>query len=154
MNFYNIFAESLDTFKAFDKLVVTNVGDRLEKSPKTVWQILNHLIIWQKYQLQYLQNPLEEITFNESFSWIPGESPKHQKELDETIQIFHSQLGMLKELLHQLTFTDSLLENKLKTIQNLSSHLSFHLGEVIHLRRLVGEYPQPEQMRDFLLQNE
>ncbi len=150
MNFYTIFAASLETFKAFDNLEVTHAGQQLANSPKTIWQILNHLIIWQEHQLNQLAHLSEEISFDELSSWIPEKSPRTDKELSITVQEFEYQLATLKQILRQLVLTDVQLEAKLKIIQTISSHLSFHIGEVIHLRRVLGTYPQPEQMADFL----
>jgi uncharacterized damage-inducible protein DinB len=150
MNFSNIFAESLDTFKVFDNLEVTNVGERLPNSPKTIWQILNHLTAWQAHQLGQLMYPSNQATFHESLSWISEKTPDSQQELKQSVQQFYTQIEDLKKLLCQLTQEEPALESKLKIIQHLTSHLAFHVGEVVHLRRILGEYPQPEHMQEFL----
>jgi hypothetical protein len=35
-------------------------------------------------------------------------------------------------------------------LQKVALHLSFHLGEVVLMRRLQGSYPWPTQMSEFL----
>ncbi len=150
MNFYNIFSESLDTFRVFDNLKVRQVGERLADSPKTIWETLNHLIIWQSHQLDQLINPAMTADFDEKNSWISFKSPDNQQMLDQAVQTFVSQTDALKALLMHLTADDILLEEKLKVIQNFTSHLSFHLGEIILQRRLSGDYPMPDQMSNFL----
>lgn len=150
MDFYTIFVESLDTFKVFENLAANKVGERLPNSPKTIWQILNHLIAWQAHQLDQLTNPSHITHFNESLSWVSEKNPASQYELDQAVQHLYTQVADLKKLFRQLTIEDSLLEYKLKIIQHLTSHLAFHVGEVVHLRRILGEYPQPEQMQEFL----
>jgi hypothetical protein len=42
------------------------------------------------------------------------------------------------------------IEQKLKIIQDLSIHLSFHLGEIVLIMRQNGHYPMPNEMKNFL----
>jgi hypothetical protein len=50
-----LFADSFDTFKVFDK-INTQQASLTNNNSKSVWQILNHLIIWQDYQINKLCN--------------------------------------------------------------------------------------------------
>lgn len=54
-------------------------------------------------------------------------------------------------MISELDIADPHINQKLKLIQDLSVHLSFHLGEVILMRRMAGTYPLPHQMKDFLI---
>ncbi|MDO6389670.1 hypothetical protein Q4E40_06000 [Pontibacter sp. BT731] len=44
--FEAVFLDSFDTFKVFDHLTAQEIGRNLPMAPKTIWQILNHLIAW------------------------------------------------------------------------------------------------------------
>lgn len=150
INFENVFADSFETYKVFKDLKIKDVGVRNEKSPKTIWQILNHLILWQNHQLNILTEYDIHKQFWEIDSWIEKKQPENQKELDLAIQTFDEQIRQFYKELKKINISDLLLENKLKAIHEAATHLNFHLGEIIHLRRLLGEYPMPEKMKAFL----
>ena len=42
------------------------------------------------------------------------------------------------------------MKQKLKIVQTLSVHLSFHLGEIVLILRQNGHYPMPHEMQAFL----
>jgi hypothetical protein len=152
MNFENIFAASFDTFKVFKDLKVKDVGLRLENSPNTIWQILNHLILWQAHQLSLVTILEQQEPFCETDSWIEEKQPHSQVELDKTVQTFNEQLSRFVFEMKGLRTTDASLEQKLKALHEASTHLAFHLGEIILLRRMLGDYPMPNQMKEFLKQ--
>lgn len=54
-NYQALFANSFDTFKVFDNLTLSEIGITPTHSPKTIWQILNHIIMWQNYQYTQLK---------------------------------------------------------------------------------------------------
>lgn len=148
--FEELFKDSLDTFKVFDNLTIKETGHYLQKAPKTIWQILNHLIIWQNHQLIRLQETEREVGINEQLSWIEEEQCGSQEELDKAIAIFQNQLQYVKNEILKFDLEDPELQRKLRVVQDLSVHLSFHLGEVILMRRITGKYPLPHQMKGFL----
>jgi hypothetical protein len=145
-----VFAQSFDTFKAFKNLSL----EKLEQPipfPNSLWQILNHLIMWQEWQLGILSS--EEVPlFDESRTWIAEKYPASQQLLDQAIDIFH---GQLKAVQHEITRLSNSVNDQpsaWKIIQEMSLHLSFHLGEVVLIRRLMKDYPLSHQMKEFLTQ--
>src|SRR5690606_27060935 len=132
-----------DTFKVFDNLTTLETGRNLPMAPKTIWQILNHLIVWQDYQLKELQNTENEVEINEQLTWSEEERCDSQEELEETLAKFHNQLELIREEIARFDLEDAALHKKLKVVQDLSVHLSFHVGEIILMRRITGNYPLP-----------
>lgn len=150
INFENIFSGSFDTFKVFRNLKPVDVGDKPLTSPSTIWQTLNHLILWQEYQLNLISGNGNHKQFWESETWIAEKQPKNQQDLDKAVEEIDRQIGQFKVEIKNLSMDDKRVEQKLKIIQEAAMHLSFHLGEIIHLRRILGEYPLPDQMKEFL----
>ena len=148
--FETLFADSFDTFKVFDNLTLSEISDTPTNSPKTTWQILNHLIMWQNYQLTQLKNIQQHIDLNEEATWIDDQNPSDQLELNEVLVIFKNQQQQLTDEISAFDNNDLHLTQKLKLVQDLSVHLSFHVGEVILMRRMAGTYPLPHQMKEFL----
>ena len=61
-----------------------------------------------------------------------------------------NQIEIIQQEIKKVCLTQKDSASKLKVIQELTCHLSFHLGEVVLIRRLKGTYPLPHQMKEFL----
>ena len=144
-----IFKDSFDTFKVFDKLETQQASLTINNSPKSVWQILNHLIIWQDFQILKLCGN-DTININEIDTWNVGKEITSQSLLNETIGKFERQIEIIKDELTKMSISQIDIERKMKIIQDLTVHLSFHLGEVVLVLRQNGYYPMPSEMNAFL----
>ena len=150
MQFETLFSEAFDTFKAFENLTFSIVTQKIPETPKTLWQILNHLIIWQENQLLLIEGNMPKKLITELETWIEAEMPINQDNIDIAVSIFIAQLNTIKKILSTLALEQSDIEFKLKKLQGMSNHLSFHLGEIILMRRQCKTYPMPEEMKLFL----
>lgn len=154
MKLKSLFVDSFDTFKVFDKLDTQQASLTNNNSPKSVWQILNHLIIWQDYQIKKLcDNDTKEIS--EIDTWFAEKVIVNQSLLNEQLAKFEKQIEIIKVELTKMTtdqndIEQNDIEQKLKIIQDLTVHLSFHLGEIILIMRQNGHYPMPSEMKTFL----
>lgn len=90
--------------------------------------------------------------FRELESWIAEKQPKSQKDLDKAVERMNRQIAQFRNTIKNLSLQEEKIEQKLKVIQEAASHLSFHVGEIILLRRSLGQYPFPHQMQEFLHQ--
>lgn len=145
-----IFANAFDTFKAFDNLTLESSGLHQQAFPTSIWQILNHLIGWQTYQLDKLSGMQVEKMLNEEATWIEEKVPQSEEALQVAVEQFKSQLEALKSIVAPLDSVTKVTTDAFNLIQSLALHLSFHLGEVVLIRRLEGTYPLPHQMNAFL----
>ena len=150
MDISQLFKDSFDTFKAFDNLTIEQASQTSDNTPKTVWQILNHLTIWQDYQLRLLRNEFVNEDINEIDTWTEGQTVKNQRLLDEKVNEFKGQIGAIKSEVNNLNQAGGGNEIKIKIIQDMAIHLSFHLGEIISLSRTHKNYPWPNEMTGFL----
>ena len=147
--FQILFQDAFDTFKVFHAITQSETGCAIPKAPKTIWQILNHLIAWQEYQLGLL-HWVESVILNEESTWIIQLKTDSQDELEKAVLKFDSQIQQIKNEVINLNSADLLIFTKLKVLQDLSVHLSFHIGEIILMRRMMGTYPLPQEMKEFL----
>ena len=150
MDISQLFKDSFDTFKVFDNLTIEQASQTSDNTPKTVWQILNHLTIWQEYQLRLLRNEFVSQSINEIDTWTEEQSVLDQGLLDEKINQFKSQIDSVKSEVNSLNMADRGHETRIKIVQDLTLHLSFHLGEIISLKRTHRNYPWPNEMRELL----
>jgi hypothetical protein len=150
INIGNAFREAFDTFKAFDNLTVESSGVDQNEFPTSVWQILNHLLAWQAYQLNFLQGITPEKHIRELDTWSSERMPPSEADLQGAVMRFKYQLEFIQTEVNRLPATEEALTHKLKIIQDLALHLSFHVGEVVLMRRVKGSYPMSQQMKEFL----
>ena len=87
---------------------------------------------------------------SEMESWNSDNSAPTQNAIDNAVSTFNNQISDIKAVASTLSINQPAIQLKLKTLQDMSLHLSFHLGEIILLRRLCKTYPEPEQMKEFL----
>jgi hypothetical protein len=144
-----IFEGAFNTFKVFDNLSISQASETLENTPKSIWQILNHLIIWQAYQIALIQGKITN-HISELETWSAKREVDEQHILDTSIRIFNTQIEVIKNELCQLIPDKESVSIRIKLFQELASHLSFHLGEIILIRRQLKNYPMPDQMSSFL----
>ncbi len=144
----NILMDALDTFKAFDNLTIDTSGLNQEEFPSSIWQILNHLVLWQESQLDLMKGITPEKDISETDTWLKERIPPNEVVLQRTVDTFKAQLNAIKAEIESLPIENNLA--KFKILQEVSLHLSFHLGEVVLIRRLKGSYPLPHQMKEFL----
>ncbi|WP_218779845.1 DinB family protein [Hymenobacter crusticola] len=150
MNNHYLFDHAWDTFKAFDDLTVEGSGLDQAEFPTSIWQILRHLITWQAFQLRQLQGTMLAKPFQEDATWSRERVPSDEAVLQAAVQEFKGQLAAFQASLTQPAATDEQELTKHQILQEVALHLSFHLGEVVLIRRLKGSYPLPHQMKAFL----
>ncbi|WKN45665.1 hypothetical protein [Tunicatimonas pelagia] len=150
LNFNFIFKNAFDTFKVFETIPIKISGISIEGHSKTIWQTLNHLIIWREFQIEKLNNINSKIDFNESESWISELKPNNLNEWKTKTEEFKNQTEQIEKVISSLDLSELKLNEKLKLIQDSSAHLSFHLGEIILIARQKNKYPKPDEMNDFL----
>ncbi|MDJ0368047.1 DinB family protein [Hymenobacter sp. H14-R3] len=144
-----LFEQAFDTFKAFDDLTIVTSSSEQEAFPTSIWQILQHLLVWQEHQLARLQGEVLAKSFDEKQSWNSERVPPSQEALQEAVTQFKQGLARLQTYADQIREPQQVLTQGL-LLQDFALHLSFHLGEVVLIRRLQGSYPLPAHMREFL----
>jgi hypothetical protein len=145
-----LFEQAFDTFKAFDGLTVANSSAGQEAFPASIWQILQHLLVWQAHQLAHLRGEVPAESFAEAHSWSAERAAPSQEAVDAAVTQFKQGLVQLQAQANQAEReAEQVLEQGL-VMQDFALHLAFHLGEVVLMRRLQGTYPWPAQMPEFL----
>ncbi|RFZ82018.1 hypothetical protein DYU05_15420 [Mucilaginibacter terrenus] len=150
--FEELFKDAFDTYKAFDGLIAVESGRELHKAkmPATIWQIINHLIAWHTHQIKVLKDPTHTVEADELETWIDEEQANSQKELDKTVVLLYDLLDQVKKQAKKLNPGEEQFTSKVKLLQEISTHLAYHVGEVVLIRRMTGNYPLPHQMKEFL----
>ncbi len=153
IDFHSIFSSSFDTFRIFSNLTIEQASLTPENTPKSIWQILNHLVVFQDRKLEQLfSNNYSAVLEGES--WLVEPEVNSQPQLNELVKYFYRQILQIQELIDALTLETPFLARKLKSIQEMSIHFSFHLGEIVLIRRQMKNYPWPDEMKAFFANEE
>jgi uncharacterized damage-inducible protein DinB len=132
---------------ALDGLDWRLAGERPAGAPHTVFQLLNHMVFWQDVFLQRLTGARAPGPARAAGGWPGAESPTHEGEWLTTVQRFNE--GLLA--MQALVTADSLDEplpnwnhrTRAEALAGAASHNSYHLGQVVLLRRMLGAWPPP-----------
>jgi hypothetical protein len=122
-------------------------GQRPQDSPHTPWRLLEHLRITQADALDVIRNPAHvELAFPEGY-WPRESAPADPNAWQASAAAFRADLETLTALAADPS-TDlfaPLLSDPSKTILRellmLASHSSYHLGELVLLRRMLQAWP-------------
>jgi uncharacterized damage-inducible protein DinB len=145
-----LFNQAFDTFKAFDNLTLCSSSAEQQTFPASIWQILQHLLVWQSHQLALLQGTASAETFDERRSWDAARVPPSEAALQTAVTQFKLQLTNFQTWASQAKGDAQQVLAQALILQDVALHLSFHLGEVVLMRRLQGSYPLPAHMQEFL----
>ena len=136
----------LEPGKALDGLVVDFTGRKILNTPYTIWQLLKHMNYWQDKFLDRLQDQPVVIDASWTEGWEDSLNAESQNELDQEIEHLLKGITLAKtfarEVPRQLEDND-LYQTTYDQLQAMASHLSYHLAEIILLRRIFGCWPPP-----------
>ncbi|MCZ6521571.1 MAG: hypothetical protein O6848_08770 [Bacteroidetes bacterium] len=132
---------------ALEDLNIEITGRKILNTPYTIWQCLKHLNHWQEKYLKLLQG--EDIYWDCTWQegWESSLNAKNQEQLNQEIKKFSDSLFRVEDLMIQspqnLLRPMGCYTNGFQVIQALSSHISYHIGEIVLLRRIFASWPPP-----------
>jgi len=132
--------------KALNGLKLDISGKKVINTPYTIWQLINHLNYWQVKFLQKLEG--NEVSFNINWEegWEESLNAANQEILDRKIKNLLGSIEKATDIL--LSEVDKVephkyYQDKFDVLQTMASHISYHLGELIILRRMFGAWNAP-----------
>jgi uncharacterized damage-inducible protein DinB len=121
-----------------------DAGARPEGAPHSVFQLLNHMSYWQDWVVKWLDGETPPIPKHADGGWPGDPGPASQKEWQQAVRKFQ---GALAKLDRQSREADLLTKRgkhtRLGMIQAIASHNSYHGGQVVALRQILGAWPPP-----------
>lgn len=134
----------------FDGLSWEEAGEKPEGSPHSVWELLFHMNYWQDFILAELH---EEKTDSpeDSKSWPSSPSPRDEKEYTEAVTRFLKGLGRATQQASKDSLEEGIGGRKrtpADLLMVLINHNSYHGGQVVFARRLIGAWPPPSTQED------
>ena len=123
-----------------------DAGTKIPALPYTLWQVIEHLRIALYDILDFCRDPNYESPVWPDGYWPQEDRPINQTELDQSIQ---SILDGLEEMIKIVQdpaidlfkpFAHGDGQNLLREAMLVAEHNAYHLGEIVVLRRLLGNW--------------
>ena len=119
-------------------------GTRPEGVPHSLFQLLNHMTYWQDWVVKWLEGENPPIPKHASGGWPGSPAPASAREWQRAARGFRSGLDRLAR---QSREADVLAtrgkHSRLGMLQAIASHNSYHAGQVVLLRQVLGTWPPP-----------
>ena len=134
----------IETQGAFAGLEWKMAGATPEGAPHSVFQLLNHMIFWQNWALKWLDGRRPAVPKHASGSWPGSVAPANSREWQQAVRRFQDGLKGL----HRHGSDAGLLggqgkKSRLEMLHGIASHNSYHVGQVVLVRQLLGAWPPP-----------
>ena len=116
--------------------------------PHSAWQLLEHIRITQHDLLDFCQNPayVEKLEWPRDY-WPPTVEPPDDTAWDKSIAACGSDRDALARFTKEtkLDLTDKIPRGSgqtyLRTVLLAVDHASYHIGQIVAVRRLLGAWP-------------
>ena len=119
-------------------------GARPEGAPHSIFQILNHIVYWQEWGTKWLDGESPAVPTHASGSWPGDVAPSDAKEWQQAVRAFRNGLAKLKRRSHEAGLLALRGKHKkMGSLQAIASHNSYHAGQIVLLRQMLGAWPPP-----------
>ncbi|HXM98958.1 MAG TPA: DinB family protein [Candidatus Dormibacteraeota bacterium] len=133
---------------ALDGLPANKRGAFAPGLPHTAWQLVEHMRLAQWDVLEFTRNPKHvSPEFPEGY-WPPTPSPKNNNEWDRAVRDFKKNLREMIRLVQDprsnlfLPIKHGQGQSILREALILADHNSYHLGQLVCLRRALRTWPE------------
>lgn len=134
----------VEVLSAFEGLDWRLAGRRGEGEEHSVFQLLNHLSYWQDWVLRWLDGEDPGVPEHASGGWPGDEKPRSLEDWEQALEHFKKGVDELKSRSHVM---DLLAvrgdKSPLEMFTSIALHNSYHIGQVVLLRRALGAWPPP-----------
>jgi len=142
-----------NTLACVEDVQLELAGRRVNNFPHSIWQLVNHMNFWMAYELKRIGNEKPVYPAHASESWLTNAAPSSEEDWQEAITLFRDLLAKLARLADSppdrlseevgathpdhTTRSSSLLAVLWQTLV----HNSYHIRQVVLLRRTSGAWP-------------
>lgn len=130
---------------AINNIPFDDLGKKPGNVPYSIWQQLEHIRIAQKDILDFsLNKDYKELNWPDDY-WVKDAAPRDEAAWNQSISSFKSDLEAFIEAFQNVDdmytpFKHGSGQSWLREALVLFDHNSYHLGEIIALRRLLGNW--------------
>lgn len=135
-----------DFNEAIDGLPEPLRGARVKDLPFTAWRLLEHLRLAQWDILEFSRNPKHKSPKWPEGYWPEGDAPASPSAWDASVAAFRRDLAAMEKLVGNPSsdlfapFAHGQGQTLLREALLVADHNSYHVGQLILLRRLLGAW--------------
>lgn len=130
-----------NVFEGFDWKMA---GTRPTNAPHSIFELLMHISYWQDWGVQWLDGKRPAIPRHAAASWPKSQAPANEAEWKRAVRNFRSGLDDLQRRVDKTGLLEKIDgKTRLQMLHTLASHASYHAGEVVSLRQMLGSWPPP-----------
>ena len=123
-------------------------GERVARSPHTIFQVLHHMIYWQEIALSRMRDESPPDPDSADEGWDFPEKPEDDSDWEAAVASFAESLRSVEALIadpqYDLDRTVGRDRTALGEVLMVQGHNSYHLGQIVELRRQLGSWPPPK----------
>lgn len=129
---------------ALDGLDWRVAGARPESVPHSIFQVLNHVVYWQEWVVKWLDGQKPPIPGHAAGSWPGSAGPTDRQDWERSRKRFNTGLQDLHRRSRESDlFSKGGRKSRLEMLQTIASHNSYHLGQIVLIRQVLGAWPPP-----------
>lgn len=129
---------------ALERLDWKVAGRRPDGFPHSILQLVNHMTYWQHWVVKWLDGQEPPLPHHAGGSWPGSVSPATEAEWESAVAAFLRELDALTSRSRGADLLSQIGEkSRLEMLQAIAAHNSYHLGQVVALRRILGAWPPP-----------
>jgi uncharacterized damage-inducible protein DinB len=128
---------------------VERAGEKPAQLPYSAWQILEHIRIVLRDLIDFVTNSAYEEQEWPAAYWPKQAAPQDAESWQQSVKAIHADLKMFEDLvskpesnLYSAVPWGKHGETLLREVLLAADHTSYHVGELIVLRRLLGAWKQ------------
>lgn len=130
--------------KILEGLDWEKVGAHPEGPDHSIFQQLNHMSYWMDWVVRWLDREDPPIPEHASGSWPGAVEPENSRDWERALGHFKQELeGLDRRIGRADLFSTSGEKSRLEMLQIISAHNSYHLGQVVLMRQILGAWPPP-----------
>lgn len=128
----------------FDGLDWKLASSRPAGAPHSLYQLLQHIIFWQDWVVDWLNGKTPRVPKHASGSWLANPGPASKQEWDRAVKQFRRGLKAIERGSRNVDLLSKKRnKSRLEMVQAIASHNSYHIGEATLLRQMIGAWPPP-----------
>ena len=132
----------VETKRVFSGLDFKLAGARPRGVQHSLYQLLNHMSYWQDWVLRWLDGDEPPIPAHASGSWPGATEPASRRQWEEAVAKFNEALRQLERNARRAELLSGQgRKSRLEMLQTIGSHNSYHAGQAVLLRQLIGKWP-------------
>jgi len=145
----------LHLIHALEGLEPSLAGERVADAPHTIFQILHHMTYWQDITLARLRGENPRRPESSRLGWKTPPAPEDPSDWEAAVAGLAEGLRALEDLLAREDFDPAARADvprgtsAREEILMILGHNSYHLGQIVMLRQILGSWPPPRGTDDW-----